>query len=472
MPAIDRRRFLRTAAAGVGAAAAGGLWRPSFANIALPGASRTTVRPRTPIEHTLVLMMENRSVDHYLGWRGGEAGFDATQHRTYTDDAGIPFATEAWGASGRGDYRGCGFQDPGHGWDAGRVQAMDNDGDGEPDGWLREGSGNDAYALSYYGPNDVPVTAAMTRRFTTFDRYFASVLTSTYPNREYLHSCQGIRNNDFPPETGNPDWTLGFDWPTLWDTLDMKGVTWKYYFSNLPVIALWGRKNLHGARHISEYYLDALLGTLPQVAFIDPWFVGPDGLANDDHPHADNRLGQQLISDVVTALLESPAWHRSALFVTYDEWGGFFDHVAPPSVADPRAAEGFDRLGFRVPTHVVSPYAPAGATNSGLYDHTSIVKFIEGNFGLVRLADLDPNARDAGGRDIGNAFGDFSGFDPEVDVQDFRYTAPPGALTGGCQLLEAAETGLHQLAAVGWFDDLGLPVGRRFEESFRTALAR
>jgi phospholipase C len=470
MAAMNRRAFLRSAAAGLGLAALDTRRSSSFANIALPGLGRPSVRPRTPIEHTLVLMMENRSVDHYLGWRSAEAAFDGVQHRTYLDADGNPVSTAPWGVTGRGDYRGCGHEDPGHGWDAGRVQATDNDSDGEPDGWLQEGSGNDPYALSFYEPTDVPVTAATTRRFTTFDRYFCSVLTSTFPNREYLHSCQGITNNDFPPQTGNPEWTFGFDWPTIWTTLDLKGVTWKYYFSNLPIIALWGHRHLKGARHISEYFLDALLGTLPQVAFLDPWFVAPNGLANDDHPHSDNRLGQQLQSDVVTALLESPAWPRSALFVTYDEWGGFFDHVAPPKVADPRAAEGFDQLGFRVPTHLISPYARPGVTDSGLYDHTSIVKFIERNFGLKRLADLDPRARDAGARNIGNAFGDFSWFDPEVDVDAFRYTAPLDASLS-CHM-DVPVSDLYRLAERGWFDDLGLPVDRRFEESFRTALAR
>ena len=105
---------------------------------------------------------------------------------------------------------------------------------GEPDGFLKEGSGNDEFALAYYQPDDIPVTAALTRQFTTFDRYFCSWLGSTYPNREYMHSAQsgGITNNDFPPQRAqtNPEWAAGFDWPTIWTALDAKGVTWKYYY--------------------------------------------------------------------------------------------------------------------------------------------------------------------------------------------------------------------------------------------------
>ena len=460
MTRLSRRSFL-TGAAALAAT------RPAFANLALPGVARRTVRPRTPIDTTVVLMMENRSVDHYLGWYAAEADFDGTQQRSYAKDDGTVVATQPWGAAGRKDYAGCGFADPGHGWDSGRVQATDADGDGEPDGFMREGADNDDFALSWYGPEDLPVHAALLRRFATFDRYFCSVMTSTYPNREYLHSCQGIRNNDFPPETGNPDWTLGFTWPTIWDTLTERGVTWGYYFSNLPVIALWGARYLHGARHISNFYADAAAGTLPQVCFVDPFFVAPEGLANDDHPHADLRLGQALLSDITLAMVDSPQWESSALFITYDEWGGFWDHVAPPKVADPRAAEGFDQLGFRVPTMAVSPYVCPGSVDHGVYDHTSIVRFIERNYGLRRLDALDPNARSAGQRSIETVFGDFSVFQPEVDTAPFRYEAPPEATVSQCALASLPISDMFRLSENGWFDSFGFRTDWRFEDSFR-----
>jgi phospholipase C len=463
MTSLSRRAFL-TGAAALAAS------RPAFANIALPGVARRTVQSRTPIDTTVVLMMENRSVDHYLGWYGAEADFDAVQTRSYAADDGTTMATESWGASGRAEYAGCGFTDPGHGWDSGRVQAEDADGDGEPDGFLREGSGNDAFALSWYGPEDVPVHAALLRRFATFDRYFCSVLSSTYPNREYLHSCQGIRNNDFPPETGNPEWMLGFNWPTIWDTLTERGVTWGYYFSNLPVVALWGARYLHGARHISNFYADAAAGTLPQVVFVDPFFVAPEGVANDDHPHADLRLGQQLLSDVSLAMIESPQWQSSALFITYDEWGGFWDHVAPPTVDDPRAADGFDQLGFRVPTMVASPWVAPGAVDHGLLDHTSIVRFIESNYGLRRLNALDPNARFAGNRTVETVFGGFSHFDPQVDTAPFQYEAPPETRVSNCTTGDSPLkiSDLFRLSENGWFDAFGFRTDWRFEDSFRS----
>ena len=115
--------------------------------------------------------------------------------------------------------------------------------------------------------------------------------------------------------------------------LDRAGVTWAWYFSNLPEIAFWGPRHLKGLRHISEYYADAAAGLLPQVSFIDPFYIGPQGLANDDHPHADLRLGQEFISDVAGAFVESPDYRSGALFITYDEWGGFWDHVQPAEAA-------------------------------------------------------------------------------------------------------------------------------------------
>ena len=136
------------------------------------------------------------------------------------------------------------------------------------------------------------------------------LLGPTQPNRFYLHSAQsgGRKNNDLPPQLADehPEWIHGFDWPTIWGACKAAGVSATYYYSNLPQIAFWGERHLEHARPIAEYYAAAAAGTLPQVSFIDPWFIGPEGLANDDHPHADIRLGQAFISDVVEAFACSP----------------------------------------------------------------------------------------------------------------------------------------------------------------------
>ncbi|MFZ6004682.1 MAG: alkaline phosphatase family protein [Actinomycetota bacterium] len=480
MSPVDRRTFIKSAAAGAGLLAAGApaARATGLVNLALPSLGLEHVNPKTPIDHVVVVMMENRSVDHYLGWYGAQnLGFNGVQVRTYVDSDEELYTTTHWGTgSEREDFAGCGFLDPGHGHAAGKVQAEQH-GTGEPAGFMKDGSGNDKFALSYYNPEDIPVTAALTRQFTTFDNYFCSWLGSTYPNREYMHSGQsgGIDNNDFPPERAgeNPAWLTGFDWPTIWTALDEKGVTWKYYYSNLPVIALWGARHLKGARHISEYYADCAAGTLPQVAFVDPFFVAPEGLANDDHPHADIRLGQLFLSDVTRSFMESAHWHHGAMFITYDEWGGFWDHVAPPAVADPRSGHqfAFGQLGFRVPTQLVSPYAAGGRVDDRLYDHTSILKFIETNWGLKTMADWDPGTRDPGSRNIENAFGTFA---YNGESRDLFLNAPayeaPAAANVPCEGHDTPVSDLFALVENGWMETYGYRTDFPFADAYRTTL--
>jgi phospholipase C len=471
---ISRRDLLKGAAAAGGLAALGATGAKADPINWVVKQALGEVAPRTPINHTVVLMMENRSVDHYLGWLAkerGTAAFDAVQDQTFLDSAGNPHTSAWWGkGSDHEDYAGCGFEDPGHGWGNGRVQLngktfagySPTDRSTWADGFLKTGSGNDAFAISYYERSDLPVTSALVDEFTTFDRYFCSVLASTYPNREYQHSAQsgGIDNNDFPPQRGK---MTGFDWPTIWTLLDNAGISWAYYYGNAPVIALWGPRHAKNARHVSTYYADCAAGMLPQVCFVDPYFITDQGLANDDHPHADIRLGQEFISDVVTAFIESPHWQKGAFFLNYDEWGGFGDHVPPPKAAnDVYKAQGFDQMGFRVPTQLISPFARGGRVDHGVYDHVSILKFIEGNYGLPPL-----NVRDASATDIGAAF-DFGSFNPEVDVAKLRYKAPAEAHIA-CEARDhlAPASDLFKLVDNGWIEAQGYKIFDSLEATYR-----
>jgi phospholipase C len=473
---MDRRTFLKAAAgAGVGA-------------VALPRAAEALLGAgppaRTPVEHVVVLMMENRSVDHYLGWYHAEnPDFDSTQHGSYPDRRypGAPMvSTEDWGAAGRNNFHGRHQTDPGHGWDSGRVQRNG----GAVDGFLSPGSGNDEFALSYYGAADIPVWAELVRGWQTYDRWFCSLLASTYPNRYYMHSAQsgGIINNDFPPEliATNPEWAAGWNWPTIWTLLDRAGVSGGYYFANLPAIALWGPRHVDKVRHVAQFFLDCELGTLPSVSFVDPFFVAPNGLANDDHPHADIRLGQQFLSDVVEAFTSSAHYRNGALVITYDEWGGFWDHVVPPQLPDDRATPDdpggdgdFGQVGFRIPSTIVSPWTRGNRVDHTMYDHASTLKFISQNWGLPYL-----NARHYGTNSIMGAFQGFANYEPEVDFS--RYAAPLGllleptleSLLGGevPDLLPlsapAPSSDLFRLADTGWFDALGLRTDYLIEDSF------
>src|SRR5204863_8831710 len=123
--------------------------------------------------------------------------------------------------------------------------------------------------------------------------------------------------------------------PTIWDRFAAAGVSANYYFSDLPFIGLWGPKYLPLSRSIETFFAQAEAGTLPQYSYLDPFFLGEDqGGSNDDHPHADIRRGQSFVAKVVNALMSSPVWSKTVLVITYDEWGGFFEHVVPPVLPD------------------------------------------------------------------------------------------------------------------------------------------
>jgi len=393
MPApLDRRNFLKRAGALGGAAM---MWGPLAG---LSGAARGSAAPQgslldlaaadSPIDTIVVLLMENRSFDHYLGWlaRDGEyleesrrrygAKFrvDGDQTQVFRDPKGrrVPTYHLPSKAGEDNPYRGCHHPDPGHGWESGRAQ--------RDHGFMAEDAGNDEFALGYFRAEDIPTYSAMVRRFTTFDRYFASLLAPTYPNRAYLHAAQsgGMKTNELPYIDG-----AGFyEFETIWDRMQAASVPCRYYFVDLPTVGLWGPRMLPIASHIERYFVEAAAGRLPNVVFLDPGFT--TGLRTDDHPYADIRAGQRLVYDYVKAFVESPHWERGAFLISYDEWGGFFDHVRPPRLPDLRRSkndkEDFGQAGFRVPTIMASPYARPGFVDHRVYDHTSILRFIEWRF--------------------------------------------------------------------------------------------
>src|SRR6185436_15401202 len=134
-----------------------------------------------------------------------------------------------------------------------------------------------------------------------------------------------------------------------------------------PFLALWGAKYLPFARSFADFIVDAGSGALPAVSFVEPRFLGEEiGASNDDHPHADIRNGQAFMHQVYTAVTNGPAWSRTLLVINYDEWGGFFDHVPPPTAVD-------GLLGFRTPCFLISPYAPRAAVSHLVFDHTSVL---------------------------------------------------------------------------------------------------
>jgi phospholipase C len=247
---------------------------------------------------------------------------------------------------------------------------------------------NDEYAIGYYGESDVPFFARAATDWTACDRYFAAIMGPTFPNRMYQHAAQTDRiSNTFEPST----------LPTIWDRLAEAGLTGRYYFQDAPFLGLWGPKYLSISRHYRSFLLACARGRLPNVSYVDPRFIEElTGTTSDDHPHADIRNGQAFLNQVYTAVTTSPAWRRTLLVINYDEWGGFFEHVPPqaaPITDATRAAGDKDGLrGFRVPCLVISPFAARRFVAHNLFDHTSVLRFIEWRWGLEPLTVRDAAA--------------------------------------------------------------------------------
>jgi phospholipase C len=328
---------------------------------------------QTGIEHVVVVTMENRSFDHYLGWLPTVDG--RQQGLVYLDANGVGHGTHRLTP----DFQGCSHPDPDHSYVGGRVEF---DG-GACDGWLRAGQ-NDDYSIGFYRPRDIPFIANAAVRWTVCDRYFAAIMAETFPNRFYLHSAQTDRlTNTFDVST----------LPTIWDRLADAGVEGRYYFSDIPFLALWGTRYVNLAHSINDFYADAAAGTLPAVSYVEPRFVDPTlGTGGDDHPHNDIRNGEAFLYQVYRAVVSGPEWPHTVLVITYDEWGGFFDHVPPTTApippADVAAGNQDGRRGFRVPAIVVSPWSHHQVSSLEL-DHTSILSLIEWRWGLRPLSVRD-----------------------------------------------------------------------------------
>jgi phospholipase C len=399
--ALSRRELLQRTAYAAGLAGVAGLPLETVFAEQAKASLRSSQLPsprNLPIDHFVFLMMENRSFDTYFGWLHGQA--DGVQKLSYKDPAGISYPTRHHSTLGPGavQWEGCGHPDPGHGWDNGRAQLNG--------GFLAPGSGNDVFALTYYNQGELAFIHEAARHYTLYDRYFASILSSTFPNRYYKWSAQsgGKINNDLPVGSA------GNQWETIFDRAIPRGVSARYYASDQPFSAVWGPRAVPWTNPIDRYYADCAAGTLPNITIVDPPFKdgsGGNGTSADEHPLGDVRLGQAFMADVVNAFVASPNYRRGALFIIYDEWGGFFDHVRPPRVPDDRSTRNletdFGQMGFRVPSVSVSPYtrnrSSSFRVDHGVHAHESILKLIAYRFGLGYL-----NRRHRYARNIGHSF--------------------------------------------------------------------
>src|SRR6185312_987293 len=204
------------------------------------------------------------------------------------------------------------------------------------------------------------------------------------------------------------------------------GLDGRYFFNDIPFTAFWGAKYLGITHPYAEFVAACESGLLPQVSYVDPRFVDEaSGTSNDDHPHADIRNGEAFLNQVYTAVTNSPAWPNTVLIITFDEWGGFFDHVAPPlgPIPPADAALGSDgRLGFRVPALIVSPFAPRQFVARRACDPTSVLKLIEWRWNLAPLTVRDATA---------NNLAAILNFD-QPDLSAPAFSVPPGRFGGAC----------------------------------------
>jgi len=329
----------------------------------------TPQQPTGRIDHIIFLIQENHTFDSYFG--------------TYPRANGFPKRLRAPG--GHPTIAPFHFTAPlnhdiGHSYEA--VRAAMNGGKMDRFAVVH---GRDT--MGYYDRSDLPNYWAYADRFTLCDRFFSSLAGPSLPNHLYTVAAQsgGVTGNlERPPEGG-------FNFPTLAELLGDSDISWKYYEGMKPeAFDIWsplrGFRTFMGSGRLmsqlvpsEEYFRDLREGRLPAVAWIVP------NVAESEHPPHDVQFGMWYVTALVNALMKSPYWANTALVITWDDYGGFYDHVPPPQV---------DEYGYgpRVPTLVISPYARAGHVDHHQYDFTSVLRFIEDRFGLQPLTSRDRRA--------------------------------------------------------------------------------
>ncbi len=366
------------------------------------------------IDHVVVLMLENRSFDHMLGFTmGSDPRVDGLRGDESVSDGAGGRVVVSNDAQYIDDFR----IDPSHGIAhvarqlyGAPASSFDSDA-GNNDGFVTDyaslpfvDAAQARRAMACFAPERLPVLTRLAREFAVCDRWHASVPSSTWPNRLFVHAATS--------DGAAANVLREYRMRTIFDELEEAGATWNVYFHDVPVSLLLERlrSDLGKARiqRFDRFKADAKAGTLPSYSFIEPRYLNfLWWRANDQHPNHDVRLGELLIADVYETLRASPAWERTLLVIAYDEHGGTYDHVFPPRAPRPDDGVfeadgfsfGFDRLGVRVPAVLVSPWIPANTVDHRLYDHTSIHATLRERFGLATSL----TARDGAASSFGDA---------------------------------------------------------------------
>lgn len=410
-----------------GMSAGGVLWRAASAAAStirvpdsLPDPRRPAGTPTAalPFDHIVVVMMENHSFDNLLG---------ALAHSGQPKARGLKFSTKGVALNSNpgpeGPVRSFPFPTTAQGphvsqsWNATHEQIDE----GKMDGFVR--SVGDRQPMGYWTQDVLPFAYSLARTFCVANRWFGSAPCQTYPNRRFLMAGTAYGNIstdtesllDPPPPNG-----------TIWDRLHHYGISWRNYFTDLPSMGVIGstvEKYPQNLSPIAQFFTDCAAGNLPSVSIVDPEFGvagevgGPlsklpalqpiaeklNTTGGSEENPQDMAYGEYWASQIVKGVLASPAWPRTLLIYTYDEHGGYFDHVPPPPAIAPDSIPpklgpgdvpgGYDIYGPRVPTIVASPYSKPNAVTNVVHDHTSFLATVEAKWNMPRLTYREANAK-------------------------------------------------------------------------------
>lgn len=430
-----------------------------------------------PIDTLVVVMQEDRTFNNYFGtysqenpeangWPEGyqvlrdpadpESGYAAPYKLTETRTVSLPHSEKA-------------------------MRAAFND--GKMDSFVvaaeEFGAEDGGLALGYYNGDDIPFYWQLADEFVLADNWFSSVLGPSFPNHLYLFAGTRYAKTALDPDTGEPlrydsAPAEGMELDTIFDRLEEAGITWKVYIQGYQEEVTYENAEARAGLHpqasqliwvplvgiprfvhdpnlnshlvpLAQYFIDAKNGELPAVSFITP-----SGLS--EHPPGDLTLGHYFAADLLEALMLSDHWESSAFMLTWDEWGGFADHVPPPQVD----ADGY---GLRVPGLIVSPFAKRGYIDHTLYDHTSVLATIEDWWDLEPLASRDANANT-----FAAAF-DFSQEPRPPLVLSTVYNAPPPEVDPAEQSATVRQAYALMIAGVGILTAFALMIAGRGRKS-------
>lgn len=382
--------------------------------------------PTLPIEHLVFVMQEDRTFDNYFGTYPGAEGWP--EGFTMPIDPSDPSAGTAE------PYNLDVTRTPSLPHSTAAMKMAMNDGavDGFVAAATEFGASDGKLALGYYDSDEIPLYWGLADRYVLADHWFSSVAGPSFPNHLYAYTASRTSTDGTKVYNSVPE--EGLEIVTIFDRLQDAGISWKVYVQGydpesnfrsvearlgltdqaaqliwVPLVGIprYVDNPAYSSKivDIDQYYEDLRQEELPAVAFITP-----SGLS--EHPPGDLRLGHFFATDLLEALMFSEHWETSAFVITWDEWGGWADHVPPPQVDE-------DGYGVRVPALIVSPYAKRGFVDSTVYDHTSPIALINTLYGLDPLS-----TRDAAANDLTNAF-DFNQEPRPPELPPVEYV-PPG----------------------------------------------